>query len=532
MRSKMGGQSNGTWTPTKRRGPIAAEFTSPGPASIALRSSIGSGGATKSRPPAFTMTSRHEIKPDKAGPGPGQYNVTGLSNKAGKDEPVAASMHIRPKDPKVYITPAPCDYSPDKAEAKVNEASPCFSFGIKVENGKGSDAPAPNSYNIPTLLGSTKEGSKHSAPSFTMAARARDEEDKMKVPGPGSYDDSTVDKYKALKSPCFSMGQRTTIPSDHTMKPGPGAHCPEKYIESGPKFTMAKRLPEDTDKMKVPGPGTYESGDINNCREKLPAFTMAPKTTLPTDRSPKPAPNAYSPEKYNESGPMFTMAMRLPDDSDKMKVPGPGSYNAGDIDMCREKLPAYTMAPKTQLPTDRTPKPAPNAYSPEKYNESGPMFTMAMRLPDDSDKMKVPGPGSYNAGDIDMCREKLPAYTMAPKTTLPCDHTNKPAPNAYAPEKYVPAGPKFSLSARPVEERDRMNVPGPGSYEASNLDSCRNAQPAFSMAPKFTLPVDHTIKPAPNAYSPEKSESSEQANTPHFSFGIKHSKYLGQLRVQ
>lgn len=87
---------------------------------------------------------------------------------------------------------------------------------------------APNSYNIPSLLGSTKEGSKHSAPSFTMSARAREEEDKMKVPGPGSYNDATVDKYKTIKSPSFSMGQRTTIPSDHTMKPGPGAHCPEK----------------------------------------------------------------------------------------------------------------------------------------------------------------------------------------------------------------------------------------------------------------------------------------------------------------
>lgn len=27
------------------------------------------------------MASRHEAKPDKAGPGPGQYNITGLSNK-------------------------------------------------------------------------------------------------------------------------------------------------------------------------------------------------------------------------------------------------------------------------------------------------------------------------------------------------------------------------------------------------------------------------------------------------------------------
>lgn len=69
------------------------------------------------------------------------------------------------------------------------------------------------------------------------------------------------------------------------------------------------------------------------------------------------------------------------------------------------------------------------------YNESGPKFSMAMRLPDEGDKMKVPGPGSYDAGDIDMCREKLPAFTMAPKTSIPSDHTTKPAPNAYAPEK-------------------------------------------------------------------------------------------------
>lgn len=370
MPSKMGGQTNGTWTPTKRRGPIAAEFSSPGPAAISLRSAIGSGGVTKSRPPAFTMGSRHEAKLDKAGPGPGQYNVTGLSNKAGKDEPVAASMHIKPKDPKMYITPAPCDYSPDKAETKVNESSPSFSFGVKVENGRPSDAPAPNSYNIPSLLGSTKEGSKNSAPSFTMSARARPDEDKMKVPGPGSYDDATVDKYKTIKSPSFSMGQRTVIPSDSTMKPGPGAHCPEKYQDSGPKFTMAPRPADEVDKMNIPGPGTYNSGDLDSCREKLPAFTMAPKTNLPSDNSPKPAPNAYSPEKYVPSGPKFTMAPRPAEEVDKMKVPGPGAYEAGDLDKSRVSLPAFTMSPKTSLPTDHTQKPAPNAYSPENSESS------------------------------------------------------------------------------------------------------------------------------------------------------------------
>ncbi|XP_042224830.1 outer dense fiber protein 3-like isoform X3 [Homarus americanus] len=382
MRAKMGGQTNGNWTPTKRRGPIAAEFTSPGPASIALRSSIGSGGATKNRPPAFTMGSRHEARPDKAGPGPGQYNVTGLSNK-GKDEPVGASMHIRPKDPKMHLTPAPCDYSPDKAEAKVCESSPSFSFGVKTDDGKPSDAPAPNSYSIPSLLGSTKEGSKHSAPSFSMSARPLPDEDKMKVPGPGSYNESEVDRYKTNKSPSFSMGQRTTIPSDHTMKPGPGAHCPEKYQPSGPKFTMAPRPADEMDKMNFPGPGSYNSGDLDMCREKQPAYTMSPKTDLIVDNSPRPAPNAYSPDKYVPSGPKFTMAPRPAVEVDKMRVPGPGTYEAGNLDKCRVSLPAFTMAPKTTLPTDHTQKPAPNAYSPEKSesseNKTTPEFSFGIK---------------------------------------------------------------------------------------------------------------------------------------------------------
>jgi hypothetical protein len=38
---RMGGFTQRPWTPTKRRGPIAAEHRSPGPACVALKSSIG-----------------------------------------------------------------------------------------------------------------------------------------------------------------------------------------------------------------------------------------------------------------------------------------------------------------------------------------------------------------------------------------------------------------------------------------------------------------------------------------------------------
>ena len=37
----MGGFQQRPWTPTKRRGPIAAEFSGPGPAAVTLPSSIG-----------------------------------------------------------------------------------------------------------------------------------------------------------------------------------------------------------------------------------------------------------------------------------------------------------------------------------------------------------------------------------------------------------------------------------------------------------------------------------------------------------
>jgi len=56
----MGGQS-GSWTPTKRRGPIAAEFQGPGPAAIGLPSLFGNINikeSSKARAPAYTFGNR------------------------------------------------------------------------------------------------------------------------------------------------------------------------------------------------------------------------------------------------------------------------------------------------------------------------------------------------------------------------------------------------------------------------------------------------------------------------------------------
>ena len=59
------------------------------------------------------------------------------------------------------------------------------------------------------------------------------------------------------------------------------------------------------------------------------------------------------------------MAAKLKD-YNKSNFPGPGTYNSSDLDSYLEKNPVFSMRPKTELPFDKTPKPAPNAYYPEK----------------------------------------------------------------------------------------------------------------------------------------------------------------------
>ena len=64
-------------------------------------------------------------------------------------------------------------------------------------------------------------------PMFTMAPRAADDTDKMKVPGPGTYDCGDLDICRE-KLPAFTMAPKTELPSDKTPKPAPNAYSPEK----------------------------------------------------------------------------------------------------------------------------------------------------------------------------------------------------------------------------------------------------------------------------------------------------------------
>ena len=93
------------------------------------------------------------------------------------------------------------------------------------------------------------------------------------------------------------------------------------------------------------------------------------------------------------------------------------------------------------------------------------------------------------------------------------------------------AAPAFSISGRQKEPQDeRALVPGPGAYEPSVADCYNNhlRSPAYSISSRYTVPSDATLKPGPGAHCPEKVQLDVP---PAHTFGIKHSQYLGYLKV-
>lgn len=80
--------------------------------------------------PAFSFGARHMNKNSTYGPGPAQYNITGLAAK-GKDTPPQISLQSRAKAAKIIETPAPGEYHIEKSDKYVVSAAPKFTFGVK-----------------------------------------------------------------------------------------------------------------------------------------------------------------------------------------------------------------------------------------------------------------------------------------------------------------------------------------------------------------------------------------------------------------
>lgn len=204
----------------KRRGPIAAEFSGPGPAAIALPTLFGNANireSNKPKSPAFSFGLKNKPDSSPVSPSPNTYNTSGLTTK-GKGSAVASSLHVKVKDPKQFVTPSPGAYNPQNANKETKISAPNYSFGIKPPPTASTHGPAPNMYSV----GGASQGSA----AYSLAARTK----KLKqflTPAPGNYETCAVDKYKD-KSPNYSLSMRYSAPGDKTGKPGPGAYMSEK----------------------------------------------------------------------------------------------------------------------------------------------------------------------------------------------------------------------------------------------------------------------------------------------------------------
>ncbi|KFB35799.1 hypothetical protein ZHAS_00002719 [Anopheles sinensis] len=101
-------------------------------------------------------------------------------------------------------------------------------------------------------------------------------------------------------------------------------------------------------------------------------------------------------------------------------------------------------------------------------------------------------------------------------------------PNVLGSSKEGPirSAPAYTITGRQKQTLPEcIGFPGPGHYDAK-IDPLVRRAPMFSMATRFRRPTDEALKPGPAAHYPEKINL---GHVPAYSFGIKHSEYLGDF---
>ncbi|KAL0901391.1 hypothetical protein ABMA27_006665 [Loxostege sticticalis] len=141
---------------------------------------------------------------------------------------------------------------------------------------------------------------------------------------------------------------------------------------------------------------------------------------------------------------------------------------------------------------------------------------------------KQPGPANY-APAVGVRYKRPPAFTMRPAARPPYEPWDMwtPPPNMYWPPIPGKKAPAFTLGimAKPDKIPD---FPGPGEHEP-NFDYVKKNKPAFSFGEPFKR-IKAPRTPAPNRYCEKKFMVSKRT-IPAPSFGIRHTKYLGEQAV-
>ncbi|NWV72513.1 ODF3A protein, partial [Malurus elegans] len=162
----MEGPWVGSWRPHPRRGPILAEFATPGP-KYWLPGSVGhtAHDPTKYRAPAYSFRGTKCPTEESCSPGP-RYFIDPLITKTGKQLAPSAQVTSRPKT-KITVTPGPSDYTTQTANRIVYYSAPVHSMVSRPKDLKSFQTPGPATYTLPRILGPNTAYT-HANPCYSM----------------------------------------------------------------------------------------------------------------------------------------------------------------------------------------------------------------------------------------------------------------------------------------------------------------------------------------------------------------------------
>jgi len=87
--------------------------------------------ARKRYSPAYTFGGRPKERVRDLTPGPGDYNIHGVTHN-GPDWSQVAFMSPRLNDPVPFVTPSPNRYHPERSIYYFKDQAPAYTFGFKV----------------------------------------------------------------------------------------------------------------------------------------------------------------------------------------------------------------------------------------------------------------------------------------------------------------------------------------------------------------------------------------------------------------
>jgi len=194
-------------------------------------------------------------------------------------------------------------------------------------------------------------------------------------PGPAAitlpilFGNPNIKESTKLKAPAYTFGGRFKSSSDK-VSPSPNSYNTTGLTTRGksgaPSASLHVKL-RDLKKFSTPSPNSYNpQSAAKELKKSEPSYSFGIKAEGGRGRSLCPAPNAYSVPAIKES-PAYSLAARAKENKVAL-VPGPGSYEPCNVNLMKKKFPAYSLGKRYNAAADRTSKPGPGAYIPEKIN--------------------------------------------------------------------------------------------------------------------------------------------------------------------